>query len=63
MNKQDKAKALKLDLEIKVGELLLKFYDETGIKIEDLKVILNQMPDGNVTGFYVIATPTLTGEQ
>ena len=57
MNEQDKAKALKLDLEIKIGALLLEFYDETGIKIESLKVIINQMPDGNVTGYYVIATP------
>lgn len=53
MNDLDKARWLKEGLETNIGALLLEFYDKTGIKIDGMTVIINEMNDGNVTGYYV----------
>jgi hypothetical protein len=53
MNDLDRARWLKENLQVNIGALLLEFYDKTGIKVEAVTVIINEMPDGNVTGFYV----------
>lgn len=41
------------ELAARIAELLLAFYDKTGQKVESIKLVDLQFPDGNAPGWYV----------